>query len=160
VQNVEPSRIMATKISDAAEWENACWKWYLNSPPCDLKRSSTKDAVMPARHPCPNCGELRQGPRTTCSKCSYPNHKGRQEHTATKRQIKHPPLQFHIRALLAATVIVAIFCAITRSGADAMWNTIGIVGVLFPVIEFFYYFWINVTSDRPDATKSHEDRFQ
>jgi hypothetical protein len=116
---------------------------------------------MPPRHLCPNCGGLREGPHALCADCYYPNHERQASPVDIKRQLTHPSFQFHIRTLLALTLFAAILCAVTRNWeSDGLWLGIEVVGILFPVIEFLYYFWINLRSDKPDAIKAYEDRFR
>ena len=97
---------------------------------------------MAPRHPCPNCGKLRTDAHASCSECLYPKH---DRQTVEQAVIKHPPLQFHIKTLLACTFFAAIVCAILKkSGVEGVWLALDIVGVFLPIIEFTYYFWINL----------------
>jgi hypothetical protein len=118
------------------------------------------EIAMAPSHPCPNCGQLRSGPDASCVECLYPKHKRQLAQRVELSQLKHPPLQFHIRTLIAVTAVAAIACAITkRWGIDGLWLAIEILAIFFPAIEFFYYFWINLRSSKPNAIDEYENRF-
>ena len=115
---------------------------------------------MAPRHPCPNCGNLRDGPNISCIECLYPNQKKQRAYVNGLTQLKHPPFRFHIRTLVLLTTITATVCAITKSwGFDGLDLGLRIFAFLFPVIEFFYYFWINLRSEKRNAIEEYESRF-
>jgi hypothetical protein len=61
---------------------------------------------------------------------------------------------------MAVTTVAAIACAVTKNwGFDGLWLAIRILAFFFPAIEFFYYFWINLRSSRPNAIDEYESRF-
>jgi hypothetical protein len=96
---------------------------------------------MAPRYPCPNCGHLRNGPEASCVECLYPRHKKQVDDRVRFLQHKHPPFQFHIRSLIAVTIVAVIACAVTKNwGLDGLWLSIQILMFFFPAIEFFYYF--------------------
>ena len=115
---------------------------------------------MAPRHPCPNCGRLRSGHDASCLECHYPEHKKHLDDRHGVSQLKHPPIQFHIRTLIAVTTLAAIACAVTKNwGLDGLWLAVRIFAFFFPAIEFFYYFWINLRSSKPNAIEEYESRF-
>ena len=115
---------------------------------------------MAPRHPCPNCAQLRNGPDASCDECLYPRHRKKVDDRVRLLQLKHPPFQFHLRSLFAVTTVAAIACAVTQSwGLDGLRLSIQILLFFFPAIEFFYYFWINLRSSKPNAIDDYESRF-
>jgi hypothetical protein len=135
-------------------------------PKCFLSLASSSGLppveriVIAPRHPCPNCGHLRSQPDASCLECRYPNHEKPSEDRIRISHLKHPPIQFHIRTLLAATIVAAIACDVTKHwGLDGLWLAIQIFAFLFPAIEFLYYFWINLRSIDPNAIDEYESRF-
>ena len=121
---------------------------------------TSREYLMPARHPCPNCGNLRDGPHENCPKCRYPNHARVAETPKSVLKLEHPPFQFHIRTLVVVTALAAVVCAVTKHwGIEGLWLGLRIVALLFPIVEFFYYFWINLRSNNYHAIDEYEDKF-
>lgn len=68
------------------------------------------------------------------------------------------PFQFHLGALFASMSAAAIAFAILRaSGRDGLWGALEIGGLLFPVIEFCYLFWRNLTEKPYRPTEETAD---
>jgi hypothetical protein len=107
---------------------------------------------MAPRHPCPNCGAIRIGEKATCQECRFPKHTKYPERNSAAKTIIHPPLQFHIRTLFAVVILAAVACGLTkRWGVDGLWLAMEVLGIFVPVIEFAYYFWVNLSSKNTEA---------
>ena len=58
------------------------------------------------------------------------------------------------------TALAAVVCAVTKHwGIEGLWLGLRIVALLFPIVEFFYYFWINLRSNNYHAIDEYEDKF-
>jgi hypothetical protein len=80
---------------------------------------------MAPRHPCRNCGCLRSGHYASCLARHYQQHKNQLDDRRGLSQLEHPPIQLHIRTLIAVTTSAAFVCALSKNwGLDVLWLAI------------------------------------
>ena len=114
---------------------------------------------MPATYVCPNCAKKFNRPISSCSGCGYPNHK-RTETDSVPAASTQPKYQFHIYNLLFCMTVTAIMIAVLRSKENSALGTALTIGaILFPIVEFIYYFAKNLVSKKPNAIDEYENRF-
>jgi hypothetical protein len=103
---------------------------------------------MTPHFPCPNCAAPRSGPSEPCGKCRYP-HQVRPTPPLRPAQ-KIQPFQFSLGTLLACvTISVVTFAFLEKRGIKGLNTALEVGGVFYPVINFFYQFWRNVTEHKP-----------
>ena len=114
---------------------------------------------MPPSYACPNCAKKFLQPLITCDACGYPNHE-RNPANSIPPTAEKPKYEFHIYNLLVCMTVTAIAIAVLRAeDGGSLTTALTIGGILFPVIEFIYYFGKNLISKKPNAIADYENRF-